>query len=403
MSNNGVPLQSNTDPSMSMYDACMPNKIDDITEQILRNHYPLHRACRDGDEEKVQALLQLGGCDVYEEDGLRGWTPMHWAASVGSLKCLMVFSEHGVSMDAGNHRVNQTPTHIAAQHGCSHCLLWLINSGAATARQDNMGDTPLHKAARGGRLDCVSLLAPHGPAISIQNHNGNTPLDEARLCQNSECITYLERALATQQTGISSGASVCAPIAGALGSGLHTLAPRSSSHILMNGEPIYINQGVNTNTATTPSSICRDQEMDMDDETEPPPAAGLTAWGLTSGVKRSLDDSDDSSFKRQRRFEPSSREKLGTAFNNNVLSSYNAVLAMSVEPVKGTSDLQNSNMQVHVSSLPSPSLSQGFPCTRADTPYVGNSSMLEHCHSLQAQYGYDASLIGSICDADHMA
>nr|KAG5706314.1 hypothetical protein BaRGS_026096 [Batillaria attramentaria] len=35
------------------------------------------------DEERVKALLQ-SGCDVYQEDGLRGWTPMHWAAAAGS-------------------------------------------------------------------------------------------------------------------------------------------------------------------------------------------------------------------------------------------------------------------------------------------------------------------------------
>ncbi|KAK7496573.1 hypothetical protein BaRGS_00012225 [Batillaria attramentaria] len=76
--------QSNTDQTRRMYDVTMPNRVDDMTEQILRNHYPLHLACRDADEERVKALLQ-SGCDVYQEDGLRGWTPMHWAAAAGSV------------------------------------------------------------------------------------------------------------------------------------------------------------------------------------------------------------------------------------------------------------------------------------------------------------------------------
>lgn len=63
--------------------------VEDVSEQILRNHYPLHLACRNGDVENVKALLLSGQYDIYEEDGLRGWTPTHWAASAGHVGCLL--------------------------------------------------------------------------------------------------------------------------------------------------------------------------------------------------------------------------------------------------------------------------------------------------------------------------
>ncbi|KAK7496576.1 hypothetical protein BaRGS_00012228 [Batillaria attramentaria] len=329
----------------------------------------------------------------------------------------MVLSEHGVSIDAANHRVNQTPAHIAAEHNRLHCLHWLVTRGAATARQlsclrtigckpgiasvassqsrltpvhlaaesghaqclhwllqrgngyaqqDNMGDTPLHKAVRNGNLECVALLIPHGPAISLENHSGQTPLDVARISQQAECAAHLQRAMASQQTGI--GLPMSSPGVNQHVSSSATLVPNSSPDILMNGEPIYINQGGEAMVATG-----TEQVMETEDVMESC-VSSVVVPAHTAGVKRSLDDGDDSNFKRQRCF----------------------------EPVKGTNFQHHAESPVHVSLQPSPiSYKPGLPPDRVDTPYVGTSSMLEHCHSLQAQYGYDSSFINSVVTTNH--
>ncbi|PVD34816.1 hypothetical protein C0Q70_06094 [Pomacea canaliculata] len=236
-----------SDDSASMFRATMPNFIDDMTEQILRNQYPLHFACRNGDEEQLKRLLESKQHFVYEEDGLRGWTPMHWAAFSGSLKCLMLLSKHGFSCDITNLRLNQSPAHIAATSGTSFCLKWLLLCGAAIGRQDFKGDTPLHKAAHSGSLDCVILLVAHGASLSLRNHSGHAPSEVAEMNKHQECAMYLQQALHALQTGV--------------------VAPCHSNNplILMNGEPIYESQNKPDCSRLT-LQAGEDQEMEMGEE-----------------------------------------------------------------------------------------------------------------------------------------
>ena len=61
------------------------------SEDIFCKQYPLHHACREGDLEKLTSLLSAGAINFYEEDGLYGWTPVHWAAHFGKV-VFMVYS-----------------------------------------------------------------------------------------------------------------------------------------------------------------------------------------------------------------------------------------------------------------------------------------------------------------------
>lgn len=55
------------------------------TEELFQQSFPLHQACRDGDLEKLSALLSRGNVDLYEEDSFTGWSPLHWAANFGKV------------------------------------------------------------------------------------------------------------------------------------------------------------------------------------------------------------------------------------------------------------------------------------------------------------------------------
>ena len=55
--------------------------------------------------------------------------------------------EYGASCDAATERVNQTPAHIAAYGGQSHCLKWLLHCGAALSRQVTKGLSDCVEAA----------------------------------------------------------------------------------------------------------------------------------------------------------------------------------------------------------------------------------------------------------------
>lgn len=55
------------------------------TEELFQQSFPLHQACRDGDLDKLSALLSRGNVDLYEEDSFTGWSPLHWAANFGKV------------------------------------------------------------------------------------------------------------------------------------------------------------------------------------------------------------------------------------------------------------------------------------------------------------------------------
>lgn len=58
-----------------------------MSENTLSKHFPLHRACRDGDVEALTSLLQQEGAvsHITVEDTYYGWTPTHWAAYFGKV------------------------------------------------------------------------------------------------------------------------------------------------------------------------------------------------------------------------------------------------------------------------------------------------------------------------------
>ena len=57
----------------------------ETSEEILRNNFPLHRACRDGDCESLSLLLVEAQHGIYTEDSFYGWTPAHWSAYFGKV------------------------------------------------------------------------------------------------------------------------------------------------------------------------------------------------------------------------------------------------------------------------------------------------------------------------------
>ena len=62
------------------------------SEEILRNKFPLHKACRDGDVETLSMLLVEAQHGIYTEDTFYGWTPAHWAAYFGKVTAFKWFA-----------------------------------------------------------------------------------------------------------------------------------------------------------------------------------------------------------------------------------------------------------------------------------------------------------------------
>uniref|UniRef100_A0A0L8IEC5 Uncharacterized protein n=1 Tax=Octopus bimaculoides TaxID=37653 RepID=A0A0L8IEC5_OCTBM len=180
-------------------------------EDMLRNDYPLHYACREGDVDRLRRLLDeytatmtapinlaLSNSIMLKEDCFYGWTPAHWAAYFGKLACLQKLScfnrPYNLKCDMRNSKFQQTPSHLAAYAGHPHCLQWLLQSSAEINARDYLGETPLHKAASTGTLDCVSLLISYQASLGIKNSEGETACSLARKSGFLECARNLEMA-----------------------------------------------------------------------------------------------------------------------------------------------------------------------------------------------------------------
>lgn len=193
-------------------------------------HFPIHRACRDGDLLALVSLLeQLSNqAHLTAEDSCYGWTPIHWAAHYGQLECVVRLVQMGCEVNTATSRFNQTPTHTAAFGGHPHCVVWLTQAGADINKQDCVGEAPMHKAARSGSLECIQVLLIAGAEPQLRNASGQTAADLARAHGFHDCFCVISGAQ-TQlcQLGVLRDGAPC-------GQGQHyrkrPLPPRESHH-----------------------------------------------------------------------------------------------------------------------------------------------------------------------------
>ncbi|KAI8761517.1 ankyrin repeat domain-containing protein 10 [Biomphalaria glabrata] len=368
-----------------------PLPLDSISQQILAQT-PLHYACYLGDGHLLDTLIGRAllynnnsgeataacvGALISEEDSLNGWTPAHWAAFYGQLSCLMKLNvKPNIGFDTPSHRSNTSPLHLAAQSGAVLCLKWLLQCGASRNKQDFMGETPLHKAAKAGNTDCVAILVNHGASLDLKNHRGFTPGELAQQSNHLALAQYLKKTMEHAEHERSPGPNWNAHTQDPTqqGSAAYNMSfpsreheSRLYSHILMNGERI-------SNDFTASSVDMEEGEVDMAEVCSP---ADNSTDRMFSGVKRCVDDLDDfdTHVNKRRCFVPSSQkspeERYGDAYNNNIISSYQSVLAVRAEPVKDT--VYNAGSQLRTPG----------------SPVTPQSSMMEHQASVAAQKGYE--------------
>ncbi|XP_045607768.1 ankyrin repeat domain-containing protein 10 isoform X2 [Procambarus clarkii] len=176
-----------------------------MSENMLSQSFPVHRACRDGDVSTLRVLLQQEAVRAHLtlEDTYYGWTPVHWAAYFGKIECLRALvGGMGTGATAipamTTSRFTQTPAHIAAFARHPHCLQWLLQAGVDPNAQDYLGETSLHKAARTGSTECVNLLIANKAKIGLHNNNGQTAAQLANACSYTDLANHLLQLEKTQ-------------------------------------------------------------------------------------------------------------------------------------------------------------------------------------------------------------
>ncbi|XP_055544901.1 transient receptor potential channel pyrexia [Wyeomyia smithii] len=194
----------------------------DVNAADLSGRTALHIACYVGDYRAVDILLQHGAkTQLWDKD--QKATPLHCAASCGSVECIARLIEKGADINAGieNHSplhyavqrnsrkcvellltnganpntpqvYTQTPLHVAASNGFVDIMKLLLDHGAdARSQYGKKKITALHLASSENYLECVELLITAGADIDARNQDQQTPLHLACLSQCHETVTYL--------------------------------------------------------------------------------------------------------------------------------------------------------------------------------------------------------------------
>ena len=150
---------------------------------------PLTKATRDGDINKINALISSGG-NVNERDPETRRTPLHNAVSNNQVHVVEFLIEKGASVNIADEW-GYTPLILALQYCYSDVAKTLIERGANINAADGQGWTPLALAVYCNNKEMVTFLLEKGAAIDIPDKYGNTSLIQAVIYGDSEMVKTL--------------------------------------------------------------------------------------------------------------------------------------------------------------------------------------------------------------------
>lgn len=138
----------------------------------------LFAAVKKGDTTTVERLLATAPKLVKSVNG-KGATPLHLAASTGSVALVKLLMAKGAPVNAvcnGTVLRGQTPLHVAVARDDTLVMRALLDAGANVNAPDALKSTPLHEAVLRGKVKAVALLLQRKAKIDARQKNGYTPL-----------------------------------------------------------------------------------------------------------------------------------------------------------------------------------------------------------------------------------
>ena len=167
---------------------------------------PLHFAAALGSAEAVIPLVNRGA-DSEARAG-NGATPLHFAAASGSVEAVTALLKVGADPNVWDSN-RETPLHRAASRGSAEAVTALVNWGADLDVRAVNSATPLHFAAALGSPEAVAALLEVGADPDAQDESGDTPLDVA--ADNEAVRALLEAAGADAAVQREAGGSIASP------------------------------------------------------------------------------------------------------------------------------------------------------------------------------------------------
>ncbi|XP_031195309.1 ankyrin repeat domain-containing protein 26-like isoform X2 [Mastomys coucha] len=151
----------------------------------------IHRVAAEGDAGRMEILITLGQCSVYDRDR-KDRTALHFACVYGRLPVVTVLVNNNCEIDAldKNHI---TPLMKSVQCWKQKCATVLLKHGADPNISDSSGNSALHYAVYNGHEEMVALLLQYNADIEQKTKDGFTPLLLALREKRVEVAEFLVR------------------------------------------------------------------------------------------------------------------------------------------------------------------------------------------------------------------
>ncbi|KAH8655366.1 ankyrin repeat-containing domain protein, partial [Xylariales sp. PMI_506] len=157
----------------------------DITTKDMIGQTALHVSARHSSTDIMTLLLQNGGRECIEMTDRVGYSPLHYAASTGSVPCVQLLVNNHAKIHCEDSlrysMAGYSPLHLAVKEGHWEVSKILIeNYGANASQKGRNGKTCMHFAALlTSTSDWVGLLAKSMVDPNPPDDDGITPMHEA--------------------------------------------------------------------------------------------------------------------------------------------------------------------------------------------------------------------------------
>mmetsp|Transcript_11497 Transcript_11497/g.23307 ORF Transcript_11497/g.23307 Transcript_11497/m.23307 type:complete len:235 (-) Transcript_11497:62-766(-) len=125
------------------------------------------------------------GADVNKACEHTGWSPIHGAASSGSLEVLNFLVEKKANVNAMTLRHMQ-PIHLAAKEGDVPMLQRLLELKADVEAKNNIKKRPIHYACEACHRDIAQVLVQTGCDPLTPDRNGCSPYDYIKMAMQKD-------------------------------------------------------------------------------------------------------------------------------------------------------------------------------------------------------------------------
>jgi len=151
---------------------------------------PMHVAASSGSLDVVR-LLCKHGADLHTCNWVDD-TPLHLAAYGNpDVVAFLLQEEDGADVHVRTHSRQCTPLHGAASGGSAECARLLLQAGADPDARDSDEQVPLHYAAQQGAGEAIRTLCKYGADVDAHEESGDTPLCRAVFCDQCEVVRVL--------------------------------------------------------------------------------------------------------------------------------------------------------------------------------------------------------------------